>query len=139
MVAEITFNSKGVLIEELLNISKNMKSTPDFHKKMFHYSAAYGICDRTLRLNYDRELLMVAMVLQHSYNMIIARGQALGHDELTIPLNPDDINHLADLVEKLAIAIRNDVATQQILERINEIAYKTTGAGYYLHISNKIP
>jgi hypothetical protein len=139
MVSNIEFNPKEILVEELLNISKKMKSEHDLANKMFHFSAAFAICDRTIRLNYDRDLLLTSMVLQNSYNTILGRAQAASHGDPVIPIDVIDFDKLAEIVEELANDIKKDLPVYELLAQINEMTFKTTGPGYYMYINGKIP
>jgi len=58
----------GLLVEELKKVAKLMKDEPDPRKKLYYFSAAFGAVDRVIRVRYDRELSLVAQVLQYTYN-----------------------------------------------------------------------
>jgi hypothetical protein len=138
MIMNRNFDTTELLVDELQNVAKNMKTEQEISRKLYHFSAAYGICDRIMRLSYDRELLLISSILQATYNQLTTRQTAFTQGDRIVPIDGKSIDELADLVDKMAIAIQNDVRTQSILERMTELAFKTTGPGYYMQISGKI-
>ena len=138
MISEINVNLKEMLVQELISIAQSMREEQDLNKKMFLFSATYGVADRVMRLSYDRELLMVTLVLNHTYNSFMTRLTAYSQGDRVVPLTNDHFDRLTDLTEALSKAVRDGTPTQSILERLNELAFITTGAGHYMSITKKM-
>lgn len=106
-------------------------------RKMFYFSVLFGEAQRTLNIEWDRDLVLLHNVTQYSYNQINAQMPFLG---TTLPVK------VSTIYEKLTEAT-SDIATcfekeenetskeefYQILGRIAEIAYVTVGNGSYLY------
>ena len=138
MVGGYEVDIDGLLVKELENVAKLMKEEPDLRKKLYYFTAAFGIADRTVRVRYDRELALVVQVLQNTYNQFMARFTAIGQGDRVIPLDAKMIDDLADLTEYLAKSILKDQKeTYYLLQKFNELAYYTTGPGYYVYLVNK--
>ncbi|MCX6651945.1 MAG: hypothetical protein NT137_01110 [Methanomassiliicoccales archaeon] len=107
-------------------------------KKLFYFSAAYGAADRVLRLKYDRELLMMARVLQHTYDQFAARANGLASGEGIISITPDMLRRLADLTGSLASRIECNEEINPVFLEMVKLAYRTTGAGYYMSVTGAL-
>ncbi len=138
MISEMSVNLKSMLVEELSSIAKAMKEEPDLSKKMFLFSATYGMVDRVMRLAYDRELLMVSLILNHAYNSFLARLTSFAQGDRAVPLTNKAFNRLADLMDELAVKMKNGEATSHVLEELNELSFLTTGAGHYMKLTGKL-
>ncbi len=58
---------KDELVKELRNVSRKMREEADPSKKVFFYSAAYGIVDRSMRYSFGKELLITNTILNSSH------------------------------------------------------------------------
>jgi predicted metal-dependent hydrolase len=106
-------------------------------RKMFYYSVLFGEAQRVLNIEWDRDLALVYMVTQQSYNQINAQTPMFG---IILPIK-------ASTVYETLTKITSDIATYyekaesegnknelyQILGRLAEISYATNGNGTYLY------
>jgi hypothetical protein len=127
------------LIGELRLISERMKKEQDISKKLYYYSAAYGSTNRILRIEFDTELLLADLVLNTAYGLVQSRLQAVMAGDRVVPLKQESIDELADCVAELADSFEDRKDCCHILQRIASIAFQTTGAGYYMSATGRIP
>ena len=69
---------KEELVNELKSVSRRMIEETDPSKKLFYYSAAYGITNRVMRFEFDEELLLVDALLTITYNARYLRHSPSG-------------------------------------------------------------
>lgn len=129
---------REILVEELDNVAHRMRHEPDPARKMFLFSATYGMTDRVMRLSYDSELLFVQMVLNHVYGSFMNRLNSITHGDSVVPLGQQHFDRLTELTEELAENIKDRNSTYVTLEKLNELAFITTGAGYYMRMNEKL-
>ena len=127
------------LTGELRLVSERMKKEQDIPKKLFYYSAAFGCTNRVLRIEFDPELLLADLVLNTAYGLLLGRLQTFSSGDRVVPLKQDSIDELADCVAELADSFENRNDCCHILQRIASVAFQTTGAGYYMSITGRIP
>lgn len=115
--------------------TKMQEATPE--RKMFYFSVLFGEAQRILNLGWDRDLSLLNMIAQQSYNQITAQIPYLGK---TLPVD------VTTIYEKLT-QVTSDLATYyekaeneskkeelyNIFGRIVEIAYVSVGNGSYLY------
>ena len=129
---KISDKHKEMLINEIEFGRNKMFEEQDLGKKLFYYSGIYSMISRIFSLNYNPHLQLMHFILSTTYAAINSRyTQVLtGKSRVTIP--EDFFDNLILLLEKLADKIRNDEDTYDILEKIVNLTYLTTGNGYYL-------
>ena len=129
---------KEELVNELKSVSKRMKEEKDPSRKLFYYSAAYGMTNRVMRFEFDEELLLVDALLTITYNAVNTRLQIFLSGDRTVPVTPEILDGLAECVENLASAIEKDKQCYEILQRIMTLSFLTTGPGYYMAVKGQI-
>jgi hypothetical protein len=127
------------LEKELRFVSDKIIAEKDVMRKVFYYSAAYGVTRRIMNLSYDSQLSFMHLILEASYRQINDRvNQIVRGRDATIPLISDFFEKLSEEVLNLAESVKNDQDTYKILERIVTLAFLTTGNGYYLYVKGQI-
>lgn len=126
---------KKELAEELRNVADKMRHEPSPMKKIYIYSAAYGIVDRTMRYDFSKDLLLAFTVLNVTYNSLGERAKALQSGDQNVPLTIEQLNKAADLVDDLGGAFQNDDDIDGILKDIALLAYRSTGPGHYMDLN----
>jgi len=61
------------LVEELRRIENMMRQAPSIDKKIYYFSASYGITSRTYRYSFSKDVLLADILLQNVYNMMMER------------------------------------------------------------------
>lgn len=126
-------------VEETRFVVKNMRNTTGAAQKWYFFSAIYGMAQRILNLEYNPELVFIFQVVQLVYNMVNARLAALSAGQeagISIPRNL--FTNIEDELEKMANLLEQGKETYPVLQRLVNIAYVTTGNGYYLYLKGML-
>lgn len=123
---------KTELVKELRRIAITMKKEEDLERKLYIFSAAYGIVARTYRYSFSKHYLLAEFVLNNSYSAIGDRIQRIKSGDNTVEVDATHFEKLQVCVSLLADAFENDESVLEPLETILAIAFSTSGAGNYL-------
>ena len=132
----ISGNYKKVISKEFLGIVEKMKDTKDLSGKMYFFSATYGVISRVFNLEFDSALVFAHFVLNAACNTINGRLLALKAGQDNVVQIPEGLfDSLQKVIEKLAenIETGNEEELFKNLQKIANIAFTTTGNGYYLY------
>lgn len=131
---ELSPESRKEFVKELRYVSQKILEEEDVRKKIFYYSAAYGIARRLVNLQYDPQVNFMELILEVSYNTIKARIETIvGGRDSTIPLVEGFFDKLAENVNELASKVEKDEDAYGALEKIATLTHVTTGNGYYIY------
>lgn len=129
------------LADELRAVANGMQADSDPFKRLFLFSAAYGEASRLLNAAWDAELALLHMVLQGTHHAMNNRvGAIAGGAERAIVLPGNLLDELTTATTELADVIHDgrDDELLRILARFAELAFITTGNGYYLYFKGAI-
>lgn len=133
---KISDNYKKIIVDEFRSVAGKMKETEDLSKKLYWFSAAYGVVFRIFNLEFDATLVFLNWILNAAYSTISMRLAAIreGSDK-TVDIPEGLFDSLQEVVEELAqnIEMENEHDIFKNLQRIANLAYATTGNGYYLY------
>jgi hypothetical protein len=129
---------KDRLAKEFRFAATKMAETQNFQRKLYYYSAFFGEASRVLNQSWDSELALLHLVIQSSHRLINARVSAFASGADRIIDLPDN---LPEVLDEIAGALADAFAGPQvsseeiykIMQRIADLAYVTTGNGYYLY------
>jgi hypothetical protein len=122
---------KKTVVTELEFIARRMKEEEDPSKKIFYYSAVKGALERVQRYHYDKELLISVPITEISYALINDRVNHLKGGDTMVPITEEMLNALIEGVLELKQTIENDQVTYPAIEKLMEVAYSSTGPGFY--------
>lgn len=120
------------LVVELRRIELMMKKAETVEKKLYYFSAAYGITSRTLRYSFAKDYLLADFVLNTSYNGLMERFKRLRSGDTTVELEPVHFERIQEGLKMLADAFESETSILVPLEQILTTMYATTGPGNYL-------
>lgn len=120
------------LVVELRRIELMMKKAETVEKKLYYFSAAYGITSRTLRYSFVEDYLLADFVLNTSYNGLMERFKRLRSGDTTVDLEPVHFERIQEGLKMLADAFESETSILVPLEQILTTMYATTGPGNYL-------
>jgi hypothetical protein len=129
---------KKAFTDEVATAIKHMKSVNTVEEKQFFLSAVYGAAFRIMNIQYDSELAFIHHVVNAAYGLMqmnlasIKQGQGVN----TFP--KDVFDKLENALEELVVRIEEGEKTYPVLEKISNLAYSTTGNGYYLYLKGMI-
>ena len=129
------------LADELRVAAQKMQADSDPFNRVFLFSAAYGEVGRLLNTAWDAELALLHMVLMGTHQAVNARiGAIAAGADRAIGLPGNLLDELTTATTELADMIRDgrDGELVRILARFTELAFVTTGNGYYLYLKGAI-
>ena len=126
-------------IDEVNFVIKNMKNTDNPTEKLYFFSAGYAMAQRIINLEYEPELNFIQQVLQLTYNMVNARLIAISAGQEGGISIPDKLlTRLEEALEEMVDRIEQGKETYPALQKMVNLAYSTTGNGYYLYLKGMI-
>jgi len=126
-------------IDEFNFVIKNMKNTDNPTEKLYFFSAGYAMAQRIINLEYEPELNFIQQVLQLVYNMVNARLIAISAGQEGGISIPDKLlTRLEEALEEMVDRIEQGTETYPALQKMVNLAYSTTGNGYYLYLKGMI-
>ena len=125
--------------DEIHFIAEKMKATNIPAEKLYFFSAGYGMAQRTINFEYEPELSFIHQVLSLVYNMVNLRLMAIaGRQEGGISIPDNLFNRLEEALEEMADRIEQGLETYPALQKMVNLAYSTTGNGYYLYLKGML-
>jgi len=125
--------------DEVHFVVKSMKDTNTPAEKLYFFSAGYAMAQRIINLEYEPELAFIQQVLQLVYNMVNARLLAMSMRQEAGVSIPDGLfSSLEEALEEMVDRIEQGVETYPALQKMVNLAYSTTGNGYYLYLKGMI-
>ena len=132
-------NMKSELTNEINFVVKQMREVSSPAEKLYFFSALYGIAQRIINFEYDPELTFIYQVLQFVYNTINAKVSMVGIGQRAPIGIPDNLfNNLENSLAEMAYNIERGADTYQQLQAMVNLAYSTTGNGYYLYLKGML-
>jgi hypothetical protein len=128
--AELYFRKE--LVQELRRIAKMMKEEKNIEKKIYYFSAGYGITNRHYRYSFSGEVLLADLVLNTAYQTINERLKMIKAGNTTVEINDHVFDKLQEGLLKLADALESKKPVQESLEYILTVAFSISGPGNYL-------
>jgi hypothetical protein len=132
----------SIIIAEWDAVLKRMEEAKSQGDKLYFFSASFGIVNRLMNLRYDRTLVFIHQGLhalhQSMQNRLNASRQPPQDTHMAVP--DGFIDQLATLLRLLSAALQKGAVQDvyAVLEHATELAYATTGNGYYLYLSGKL-
>lgn len=127
-----------VLTDEIKAATTYMKKAETPEEKLFFLSAVYGAAFRIMNIEFDSELAFIHNVVSAAYGMMM-QNLALIRQGQSVNTFPGDVfQKLEDALGQLAEKVEKKESTYSVLESISNLAYSTTGNGYYLYLRGMI-
>lgn len=131
------------LAQEYKFAAEHMREAPDLPSKMYFFSVFFAEANRSLNADWDADIALLHMVLQSAYDTINGRLQApkiIGSNILGLPKGfAEALTELStELADLFQIREIDQEKLHQLLARLAELTYVTTGNGYYLYLRGAI-
>lgn len=123
---------KKELVKELKLVEVLMKKEENIEKKIYLFSAAYGIASRTYRYDFSSDVLLTELVLHNSHSALADRLQRLKSGDTTVDIEPLHLEKIEDGLRQLAECFEKDQSILEPLGFILTTAFSTSGPGNYL-------
>jgi hypothetical protein len=125
--------------DEVRFVLGQMKRVSSPEEKLYFFSAVYGILQRIVNFEYDPELLFDYQILQLVYNMLNARLAAIKARQETGISIPDGLfEKIEEALEELADSVDVGGESYSALQKMVNLAYTTSGNGYYMYLKGVI-
>jgi hypothetical protein len=135
---KITPGMKKILLEEIEFALEKMRSTQVPAQKLYYFSAIYGCINRIINIEFDSELVFVHHVLSTVYIQLNSVVSAAGKQGGVITIPDNLFNTLEDAIADISLCLKKNINLYNVLERFSNIAYSTTGNGYYMYLKGKL-
>lgn len=120
------------MVDELRRVEDMIRREPSLEKKIYYFSAAYGITNRTYRYSFSKDVLLADLLLNGIYNMMIERQNLLRGGNTTVSFDPLIMEKICDGLRDLAKSFESGNSILDPLETIVTAGFALTGAGNYL-------
>jgi hypothetical protein len=120
------------LVIELRKVADMMAKEKNPEKKLYYFSAAFGITSRTYRYVFSSDVLLADLVLTAGYQQLLERIHACKAGDISVLLTEEIFEKLEQGLWDLAQAFEEGRSILEPLEKINTITFSVTGPGYYL-------
>lgn len=132
---QLSDHMQKLLTDEIDFAVRRMKDTADPPTKLYFFSAVYGAAFRVLNMEFDPELCFIHYVLSAAYSMINSRLLMLSQrQERGVGMPEKLFEKLEEALEEMLAKMQQGEQTHPVLETISNLAYSTTGNGYYLYL-----
>ena len=123
---------KKELVKELRIVARLMKEEKNVEKKLYYFSASYGITNRTYRYAFSGEVLLADLILNTAYQTMLERIKMLKSGDPTVTVDENVFNNVQEGLQVLANAFEENKPIQIPLEKILTAAFSISGPGNYL-------
>lgn len=127
---KISVLHKKKIVSEIKFVVEKMKSEEDPKRKLYYFSAIYGVISRIFNIEFDSDLVFAHMVTNAVYSTINSR---LANPDKVIQLPEEIFDKLIAITEELQDVIEKDKNPYEVLKKFSLLGYVTTGNGYYLY------
>jgi len=124
---------RNKLLDEINFAADNMKKSDNPIDKLYFYSAVHGTVQRIFNLEFDPELVFIFNVFEYTFNAMNNKLNIPASKGFPTSIPGDFFEKLEQCVRDLAEKIKADEKTYEVLERVANLGYTSTGNGLYLH------
>ncbi|HHT9134653.1 MAG TPA: hypothetical protein ACFYD2_07105 [Candidatus Avalokitesvara rifleensis] len=131
---KISKQHKKLLIDEFKYVSKKMREGKHLSQKCYFFSAAHGMVNRVLNIEFDPTLVLVHNTLNGAHSVLNTTVERIvSGQETTIQVTDSHFEAIAKALEDLGNKIEKGQDVTSPLQTISNIGYAATGNGFYLH------
>jgi len=123
---------RDILTKDIEFAANRMITEPSHDRKLYFFSAIYGMTNRVLNLSYDPHLAFIDFVLTSVYSLVAPNILAARAGQVSWTVPADFWERLGRFTLELNQTIRDDKDAFEVLQKIADLAYVTTGNGHYL-------
>jgi hypothetical protein len=128
----ITEDARKAITDEITYVLAMMEKSDSLEKRLYYFSAIYGITQRMFNFEPDEDLICMHTVLNQVYGLLKNRVEAVKKGDLSVPISDQQIDKLMKLTKDLGKRIKSKEGIDDILKKFIVLSYSTTGNGYYL-------
>ncbi len=120
------------LVEELRRIEQFIRQEPLVEKKIYYFSAAYGVTSRTFRYSFSKDVVLADYVLHETYGLLKQRLDFIKSGDHTVLLDEALLTKLCDELANLATKFESGQNILGPLKNIITIGFVASGPGNFL-------
>jgi hypothetical protein len=120
------------LATELRLIENLVRNEPSMEKKIYYFSAAYGITGRTFRYSFSKDVLLADFVLTQVYSLLLDGFNQLRAGSEVIQLDSLHVEKICDALKELAYKLEACENIQEPLQEMLATGFSIRGPGLYL-------
>ena len=125
--------SRSVIAQNFALISQKIRGDGDLVEKAYVFSHTHGVIQRVFNVEYDPDLVLVHSVLQAAHSEFANRLIGIANGNMKDLDERDRLfDSLADAVEELGEAIRDNNTLLESLRKIAVVGYIGTSHGHYM-------
>ena len=124
--------------DEIHFVAEKMKAADTPVEKLYFFSAGYSMAQRIINFEYEPELSFIHQVLLLVYNIVNTRQAAISAGQGSISIPDNLFNRLEEALKEMADRIEQGLETYPTLQKMVNLAYSTTGNGYYLYLKGML-
>jgi hypothetical protein len=129
---DISDDARKTILDEINYALTMMEKAHDIERKLYYFSAIYGVTQRVFNSEYDEDLVCMHSVLNQAYGSFRSRIRAFKSGDIAVPVSEQQIKKLIKLAKDLGKRIKSKESIDDILKAFVVLSYTTTGNGYYL-------
>jgi hypothetical protein len=125
---------RNLLLKEFDHVLEKLavEGRPD--ERMYYFSALHGAVNRILNFECTPDLVYLHHILNSVFTAFNQRIQAMMQGmDAAVKLDSSMLGKLVDATRDLAEVIRVDGDPSMVYRQLINLAYATTGNGYYLY------
>ena len=124
---------RALLLKEFDHVVEKLAGEGRPDEKMYYFSALHGAVNRILNFECSADLVYLHHILNSTFTAFNGRVQAMLQGmEAAVKLDNAIFGKLVDATRELAEVIRIDGDPSTVYRQLINLAYATTGNGYYL-------
>ena len=125
---------RAMLLKEFDHVLEKLAREGRPDEKMYYFSALHGSVNRILNFECSADIVYLHHILNSTFTAFSGRIQAIAQGmETAVKLDNAIFGKLVDLTRELAEVIRVDGDPSTVYRQLINLAYATTGNGYYLY------
>lgn len=130
------------IIKEMTVVDDLWKKSVSLEEKLYYFSAVFGTINRVMNFYCDPLLVFVHQILQEVHQALTNRLKASKNPaaESFLVVPPEMVDALCGYTQELKAALesKQDSLVWIILQKMSNLAYATTGNGFYLYLKGEI-
>ena len=120
------------LATELRLVENLVRNEPSIEKRIYYFSAAYGIASRTFRYAFSKDVLLADLVLTQAHGLLVDGFNQLRAGSELIQLDSKHFEKICDALKELALKLEAGQGIQEPLQDMLTAAFSVGGPGLYL-------
>ena len=125
---------KKEFADEISYVITKMREVKRPVEKIYYFTAVHGMALRIINIEYDPELSFVHQTLNYVYATINSRLTMFAMGQEAVVTLPEELfDKLEEYLSELMVKIQTGKNTHAVLQKMCNLAYSTTGNGYYLY------